>query len=217
MGMDTNTQEPVKSGVAVRATELESDCSESIGCVCDDDGVCESNSCTKFDELLGQCRGERDDDVPVLWQKKHPLNAPATDASITPNRLSNVRWPLGEEPYNDTPGTDGSIGAAHKDASEIEDGEWVNVQLDVTEHPDPDPNQKYLLVRGPEIKMKCHLCQTPLYIGATKSAKEVLEEGGYGVREDTKHQDERVAACVCENGHTTQLRYDFALRLRKDV
>src|SRR5690349_3322622 len=78
------------------------------------------------------------------------------------NRLSNLRYPLGEEVAPDIPGTDGSIGARHVDASEVDENQWINVKYEVVEHPDPDPNQKHLLRRGPEVpKMKCHVCKKP--------------------------------------------------------
>jgi hypothetical protein len=42
-------------------------------------------------------------------------------------RLSQVRWPLGEEPYPDVEGTD-------------PDDPTVNVKLEVVEHPDTGPS-----------------------------------------------------------------------------
>lgn len=116
-----------------------------------------------------------------------------------------MRWEVGGEPYADVPGTDEGDG-------------WVNVKLEVTENPAPDPSQKDQLSRGPELRMKCTHCGTPLYLSGTKKAKEALEEGGYKVREDAKHQDELVAACLCENGHATQLVYTLAVGLiKRDV
>lgn len=129
------------------------------------------------------------------------MNEPV-DYEKNPNRLSNVRWPVGEEPYPDVEGTS-------------PDDQWVNVKLEVTEHPDPDPNQRHLLRGGPELRMPCAHCGQPLHIGAERTAKEVLIDGGFKFNEDVKNQEAPVTACVCINGHITQLRGDFARRLIK--
>ena len=120
----------------------------------------------------------------------------------TPNRLSNVRWPLGQEPYPDVPGTG--------------DDEWINVKLDVTEH-EKRTNQKHLLSGGAELRLNCHVCNQPMHIAGAKKAKEVLEEGGYSFKEtrDYNGLDERVVVAACPQGHVTQLREDMARRLAK--
>ena len=123
------------------------------------------------------------------------------------NRLSNIRWPIGQEPYSDVPGT-------------TKDDPWVNVKLEVTEHPAPDPNQRGLLTGGPEIRMPCAHCQEPLHIASTKSALDILHESGYAFNEVDARvlmqaSEGKVAACVCRNGHITQLRLEFARRLIK--
>lgn len=140
----------------------------------------------------------------VLSSAPPILNEP-NDYDQNPNRLSNVRWPLGEEPYPDVEGT-------HKDSP------WVNVKLDVTENPPEDPNQRHLLRGGPELRMPCALCGEPLHIGAERTAREVLIDGGFVFKPGQKvaNLDAGVAACVCKNGHVTQLRAAFARRLIKD-
>lgn len=134
------------------------------------------------------------------------LNEP-TDYSKQPNRLSNVRWPLGEEPHHDVEGTD-------------PDDPFVNIKLEVVEGADPDPDQKSLLnLNGPLIRMKCAHCGQQLRIGASKKNKEVLEEGGFSFKpyQIVAHMNDELAACVCPNGHVTQLRMDMAMRLRQHV
>ena len=118
------------------------------------------------------------------------------------NRLSIARFPVGEEPWPDVPGTD-------------KREPWVNVKLDVTEHK-LEPDQKHLLGGGPLLKMKCHVCHEPLRAAAEKKPREVLEEGGFdlGVHEVP---EEAVVACVCPAGHVTQLRSSFVRRLIADV
>ena len=113
-----------------------------------------------------------------------------------PNRLSTTRFPLGEEPWPDVEGTD-------------KDSPWTNVKLDVTEHPDPDPDEKHLLHGGAELVLNCFHCNQPLHIGAVAKAKDVLEKGGYRLNDAVKNQDAEVVACVCPNGHVTQFRGDM--------
>lgn len=122
---------------------------------------------------------------------------PSTDKR-TQNRLSNTRWPLGEEP-----GAEGT----HPDDP------WVNVKLEVVEHEDTGPNQRHLLHGGVELRMKCSLCHEPLHVAASQSAKEILERGGFKFKEDMSLPDEQVVACTCLNGHVTQLRESFIRRL----
>jgi hypothetical protein len=118
-------------------------------------------------------------------------------------RLSQVRWPLGEEPYPDVEGTD-------------PDDPTVNVKLEVVEHPDTGPNQRDMLGGGPELEMPCFVCHTPLHAAATMGAKEILEKGGYHFPDDFHFPDDaNVTACVCANGHIVQLRTDHIIRLIK--
>lgn len=130
-----------------------------------------------------------------------------TDYSKQPNRLANVRFPLGEEPWHDVEGTD-------------KDSPYVNYKLEVVEGDDPEPDQKALLnLNGPLLRMKCAHCSKPLRIGASKKNKDVLEEGGFVFKpyQIVAHASDELAACVCENGHVTQLRMELALRLRVHV
>lgn len=132
------------------------------------------------------------------------------------NRLSNVRWKLGEEPYVDTEATDGYIGAREVDPSEVDESKWVNVKYEVVEHPDPDPNQKNLLRRGPKVpKLTCHVCGKPMYIAAAATAKKILEAGGYKFNplKYTSNLDKKVVIAACEYGHVQQWREDFIERL----
>ena len=129
------------------------------------------------------------------------LNQP-TDYSKNANRLSNVRWPLGQEPYHDVEGTG-------------DDDNVVNVKLEVVENPDPDPNQRHLLGGGPELKIPCFTCGAKMHIGAAKTSREVLEEGGYKLKGEVDNADMRLLACVCTNGHLLQLREDAAQGLIK--
>ena len=118
-------------------------------------------------------------------------------------RLSNVRWPLGQEPYPDVEGTD-------------KDDGWVNVKMEVVEHPDPDPNQLHLLHGGAELKINCFHCGEPLHIAATMDAKELLEEGGYRFPDGYVFpKDRTIVACVCENAHVVQFREPFVRPLIK--
>lgn len=146
-----------------------------------------------------------------------PILDKPTDYSKNANRLSNIRWPIGEEPYADTEGTDGSIGARHIDSAKEAEGQWTNVKLDVTEHPDPDPDQRSLLHGGAEVILPCFHCGTTQHVGASKTAQEVLEEGGYKFKEDADvaHASDRVVALVCLNGHVTQMREDMLAPLIK--
>ena len=119
------------------------------------------------------------------------------------NRLSMVRWPVGEEPYPDVPGTDKA-------------DPWVNVKLDVVEHPDLGPNQRGLLRGGPELRMRCERCDFPLHIAAEKDGIALLEEAGFKFRPDAdRSKSQKVVAAVCPNGHVVQLWGDIALRLIK--
>ena len=123
------------------------------------------------------------------------------------NRLSLIRWPIGEEPYN--------VEATHPDDP------WVNVKLDVIENPDLDPDQRELLMGGPEIRMPCRHCNEPLHIAATKSALDILTGASFTFNDLDERvlalaAEGKVAACVCRNGHITQLRLEFAQRLIKD-
>lgn len=133
--------------------------------------------------------------------RKAILNEPSS-YKVTQNRLSNVRWAVGEEPYHDVEGT-------HKDDP------TVNVKLEVVEHPDPDPNQRNLLGSGPELRIKCFTCGAPMHVAAAKTAREVLEEGKYVLKDDVDNADQVVLACVCNNGHLMQLRKDYAMGLLK--
>lgn len=99
------------------------------------------------------------------------------------------------------------------DPANVPDDEWVNVKLEVVENPDPGPNQRDLIRGGPEIRMKCFKCGKVFHLGAEKTAREVLEEGGFKLADDVKNADAKVIAAVCENGHVLQLREDMALRL----
>lgn len=120
------------------------------------------------------------------------------------NRLANYRWPVGEEADPNMPGT-----------SERDDG-WVNLKLDITEHPDPDPNQRDLLHGGPELKLPCGICNAKMHVAASKKVKDVLTEGGFNVsRADIKNLDKEVVAVVCENGHLSQFRSDVIEQLIK--
>lgn len=123
---------------------------------------------------------------------------------------------MGEEPYTDTPGTDGSIGAQHKDASEVKDGDWVNVKIEYTSLPN-EPDQKKLLKLGAETRMPCHVCQKPTYIAAAKSARKVLEEAGYVFKPTKAYNgiEERVVVVACEQGHTSQFNEKMIKRLIK--
>lgn len=123
------------------------------------------------------------------------LNQP-TDYSKNPNRLSNLRWGVGQEP--DGEGTS-------------KDDGWVNIKLDVTEHLPPEPEQKSLLGGGPELLLKCFHCGKPLHIGAAQTAREILETGGFTFdpSRDIKNLDQKVVACVCDDGHVVQLREDM--------
>lgn len=132
------------------------------------------------------------------------------------NRLANVRWPLGEEPYPDVEGTDGHIGARKVDASEADESKWINVKYEVVEHPDPDPNQKDMLRRGPKVpKLKCHVCTKPMFIAAAATAKKILEAGGYKFNPFKVYSnlDKKVVIVACEQGHVQQWREDFIERL----
>jgi len=133
----------------------------------------------------------------------------------TPNRLSNVRWKLGEEPYADVDGTDGSIGAQHKEMSDIKDGETVNVKIEYV-NPPLEPKQKHLLGSGPEIRMKCQVCHKPLHIAAAVTARKLLQDAGYVFKADRKYKgiEQRVVACACEAGHVVQLQEKFAEMLQ---
>ena len=120
-----------------------------------------------------------------------------TNYDKNPNRLANVRWPVGEDP--------GQEGTSERD------GQWINVKLDVTEHPDPDPDQRDLLGGGPALRLNCGVCGSQLHIAAEKDAVEVLQDAGIGYRGDEAHKT--VSACVCARGHLTQLWSDMAERL----
>lgn len=130
------------------------------------------------------------------------LNEPS-DYKATRHRLSTVRYPVGEDP--------GDEGTSERDKT------WVNVKLDITETPDPDPNQRELLHGGPELHMDCQLCGEVLHAGAEKTNREILEEGGFRFKKEQidnlRQLKEKVVACVCLNGHVTQLRKDFVERL----
>ena len=120
-----------------------------------------------------------------------------------PNRLSNVRWPLGQEPN----GEEGSV----------EGDGWINVKLDVTENPDPGPNQKKDLRRTTELTLPCEKCGENYWIAGEKKAKEILEAGGYNF-DPTKHIDglnDKVFVGMCKNGHTVQLAGWFIKNLIK--
>jgi hypothetical protein len=121
-----------------------------------------------------------------------------------PNRLSNVRWKLGEEPYADAVGTS-------------KDDPWINIELEVVENPEKI-DQRDLLSGGPEIKMNCATCmdkgnREPLHIAGSMSAKEILERAGFTFKADFVFPEIGVCACVCRHGHVTQLREDLARRL----
>lgn len=144
---------------------------------------------------------------PVIVDKRASRRAildEPTDYSKNANRLSNVRWPVGEDPSDE--------GTSERDK------DWVNVKLEVTENPPDEPHQLELLNRnGPELRMKCAHCDKPLVIGGSRTAKEILEGAGFTFKpyEIVKHAHDEVAACICENGHVTQMRMDFAQRLIK--
>lgn len=111
-------------------------------------------------------------------------------------RVSQVRWPLGEEPYPDVPGT------------ELDDG-WVNYQLEVVEGAE-HVDQRAILKGGPELRMPCMHCGQKLYAAADRAARDILEEGGFTFPEDFKFpSDVTIVACVCPSGHITQLRSDL--------
>ena len=132
------------------------------------------------------------------------------------NRLSPVRWKLGEEPYHDTEANDGYIGAREVDPSEVDESKWVNVKYEIVEHPDPDPNQKDMLRRGPKVpKLKCHVCQKPMYISAEATAKKILEDGGYKFKpfHIVSNLDKKVVITACEYGHVQQWREDMIERM----
>lgn len=128
-------------------------------------------------------------------RRKDILNAP-TDYSKNSNRLSNVRFPIGEEPWNDVVGT-------HKDDP------YVNVKLEVVENPDPGPNQRNLLGGGARLLVDCFHCHAEMHVAAAKPVKEALEEGGYKLNDAVKNQNAMVVAAVCLNGHITQFRGDL--------
>jgi len=82
------------------------------------------------------------------------------------------------------------------------------------------PDQKgQLNLNGPEIRMNCVHCKQPLRIGGSKRAKEALEEGGFTFDpyKIVMNASDEVAACICPNGHVTQLRMEFAMQLRKEI
>ncbi len=130
-----------------------------------------------------------------------------TDAELykkNPNRLSNVRWKLGEEPYPDAVATD-------------KDSPWINIQLDVTENPEKI-DQRGLLSGGPEIRMNCAACQDkgerePLFAAGDMSARSILEKAGFHFKKGFEFPEFGVVACVCRHGHVTQMREDFVRRL----
>ncbi len=128
-------------------------------------------------------------------RRKDILNVP-TDYSKNPNRLSNVRFPLGEEPWHDVVGT-------------TKDDPYVNVKLEVVEGKDPGPNQRNLLGGGARLLVDCFHCHEPLHIAAAKRVKDALEEGGYRLNDSVKNQDAMIVAAVCVNGHITQFRGDM--------
>lgn len=131
------------------------------------------------------------------------LNEP-TDYSRNQNRLSNVRWPLGTEPYADVHGTDEGDG-------------WVNVKVE--QHvADNDPNQRNLLGGGAELRFKCDKCNGPMHIAAEKLITEVIEEAGVKIApgvDKAKLATEKLIAAVCPNGHIWQLRGDMIERMVK--
>lgn len=120
-----------------------------------------------------------------------------------PNRLANVRWPLGEEPYPDTPGTD-------------KDDGWVNVKIEHVNLP-PEPNQKHLLTLGAEVRMKCHICSGPMYVAAAQTARKTLQDAGYTFKPNKSYKgiEKRVVIIACKAGHTQQYMEDFIERLKK--
>jgi hypothetical protein len=128
----------------------------------------------------------------------------ADDATYekNPNRLSNVRWPTGEEPYPDTPGT------------EKDDG-WVNVKIEHVSLP-PEPNQKHLLQLGAQLRMRCHVCAQPMYMAAAMTARKALQDAGYTFKPGKSYSgiEKRIVIAACKAGHTTQLMEDFAERLK---
>lgn len=85
------------------------------------------------------------------------------------------------------------------------DDGWVNIKVESHE-PDPDPNQRKLLGGGVTLRMPCRHCNEKLHVAANKSAKEVLEGAGYVFPAGFEFPEEGVVACVCSNGHITQLR-----------
>lgn len=132
------------------------------------------------------------------------------------NRLSNVRFPLGEEPWPDMVATDGHIGAQHVDGAGPDD-QWFN--LKVEQHlPKEDPKQKHLLHGGPELRIKCDKCDKVLHIAGEKPVREVLEEANYYLdpkRDWKKINTQTLVVACCESGHVTQLRGDVVARLVK--
>lgn len=119
-----------------------------------------------------------------------------------PNRLSNVRWPIGEEPYPDTPGT------------EKDDG-WVNVKIERV-NPPLEPNQKHLLSDGAKVKIKCHVCGQQMHVAAARSARKVLQDGGYVFKEGKSYKglEKRLVIIACPAGHTQQWHEDFIERVK---
>lgn len=132
------------------------------------------------------------------------LDPDSIDTARGSVRLSQVRWPVGEEPYPDVPGTDTRE-------------PWVNVKLEVTEHAPPPPNQRDLLHGGAELRMKCVLCNEPYHVASEKTARDALTEAGYVFIDGHEHcgLDEKVVAVVCSNGHVVQFREEFVRRLMK--
>lgn len=128
---------------------------------------------------------------------------PSTDKATT-SRLSNVRWPLGEEPYADVQATD-------------KDSPWVNLKIE--QHvADNDPNQRHLLHGGAELRFKCHKCNEPLHIAAEKPILEVIEEAGMKIAANVdmdKLKAQKLIAACCINGHVTQFRGDMIERMVK--
>lgn len=126
------------------------------------------------------------------------------DPSPEGNRLSNVRWPLGQEP--------------DAEGNNTEDG-YVNVKMEVVEDTNPHIDQSNLLGGGPELPLPCMHCGQKVHVAAVAEVEVVLRAGGFTFPEGYEFPEEKVVACICPAKHVTQLRESFVkmlLRQRKD-
>ena len=95
------------------------------------------------------------------------------------------------------------------------------VTLDITEHPDPEPNQRDLLHGGPKTPMPCQvfvkatsqICGRETFAAAEMPVEKVLAPLNYKPPAGTKAPQEAIVAVTCSAGHVTQMRESALRRL----